>query len=195
MAYYVWCKNSECRVPSFRCLICEQSCYPREAESGEALTAIESLKKTGRVKERYVVRRKESPAGSDEGQVTMEEVLNVPIESGTVSETEEDGRVFLLEDGRLKPFDPEAYTTSTLYEVVESFAIERRLVRPEEASTLVYEGKRPSRKSNPILVSRDGGATLLESWSDLETKPEVLAAVDEVLGAVPVRQIFVLKRK
>lgn len=195
MACYVWCKNSESRVPAFRCLICEHNCYPRGADSGETRTAIESLKKTGRAKERYVVRRKESPARPDEGQIESEEIREVVPESGAKSEVMEDGRVFLLEEGRLKPFESEAYTASTLYEVVESFAIERRLVRPEEASSLVYEGKRPSRKTNPILITKEGEATLLESWNELETRPEMLATVDEVLGAVPVRQIFVLKRK
>ncbi|MDY0038808.1 MAG: hypothetical protein RBS57_00735 [Desulforhabdus sp.] len=103
--------------------------------------------------------------------------------------------VFLLENGKLKPFRVEDYTASTLYQKVESFSVECKLVRPEEPAALLYEGKKPSKKTVPIILTKNDECVLLESWEDLESTPERLADADEVIGAVPVKQVFVLKRR
>ena len=103
--------------------------------------------------------------------------------------------VFLVEDGRLQPFVPQNYTTSMLYEVVESFQVESRFVKPEEPGNLIIEGKRPTRRTVPILVLKSGECVLLDSWEKLEAEPSQLANVEEVIGAIPVKQVFVLKRK
>ncbi|HYA43798.1 MAG TPA: hypothetical protein VEF34_21055 [Syntrophobacteraceae bacterium] len=111
------------------------------------------------------------------------------------SAQKEGNNIFLLTNGRIEPFPPDAYTASTLFQAVDSFSVECRLVRPEESGSMVFEGKRPSRKTVPILVSKDGECVLLDSWDELESEPSRLAATREVLGALPVKQIFVLKRK
>ena len=103
--------------------------------------------------------------------------------------------VFLLDNGRIEPFSTDAYTASTLYQAVDSFSVECRLVRPEESGNMVFEGKKPSRKTVPILVGKDGECVLLNSWEELESEPSRLANAHEVLGALPVKQVFVLKRK
>jgi len=130
---------------------------------------------------------------SHENPRTMEAEEDVP-ESGAGGEGGS-RRVFLLEDGRLKPFLTTEYTRSTLYDVVEAFSVECRLVKPEDSDQPVYEGKKPSRRTVPILITRTGEAVLVSSWEELEANPEKLADVDEVLGATPVKQVFVLKRK
>lgn len=107
----------------------------------------------------------------------------------------EDERLFLIEDGQLRPFSSQNYTTSVLYQAIDAFDVERKLVPPESSNNIVFEGKKPSKKTVPILVSGDGKCTLLESWEDLETKTEQLADAQEVLGAAPVKQVFVLKKK
>lgn len=106
-----------------------------------------------------------------------------------------DHRVFLLENGRLKPFPLDDYTRSTLYEMVESFSVECRLVKPDESDQPIYEGKKPSKKTVPILVNKKGEYILMTSWEELETHPESLADAREVIGVSPVKQVFVLKRK
>ena len=78
---------------------------------------------------------------------------------------------------------------------MDSFSVECRLVRPEEPGSMVFEGKKPSRKTVPILVKKDGECVLLNSWDELESEPSKLADAHEVLGALPVKQVFVLKRK
>jgi hypothetical protein len=45
------------------------------------------------------------------------------------------------------------------------------------------------------MITKTGEATLFASWDDLESNPSPLAEASEVIGVVPVRQIFVLKRK
>ena len=106
-----------------------------------------------------------------------------------------DSRVFLLEEGKLTPFSPEDYTTSTLYQVIDSFRVESKLVRPEEPGNLVFEGKKPSKKTVPVMMTSNGDAVLFASWDELESNPTPLSEATEVMGVVPVRQIFVLKRK
>lgn len=110
------------------------------------------------------------------------------------AKTQEDD-LFLLDNGKLQPFSSNNYTQATLYQVVESFSVECKLVRPEDPANLIYEGKRPSRKTVPIILTKNEDCLLLDSWEDLEAKPEQLANADEVLGAMPVKQVFVLKRK
>ncbi len=103
--------------------------------------------------------------------------------------------VFMMENGRLRPFPMEEYTSSTLYEIAESFEVQCRLVKPDDPGSILYEGKRPSKKTVPAILKKDGETLLLDSWAGLEEDPSRLADVREVLGVVPVKQVFVLKRK
>ena len=105
-----------------------------------------------------------------------------------------EGDLFLLENGKLQPFSSANYTQSTLYQMVESFSVECKLVRPEDPAALIYDGKRPSKKTVPIVLTKNGESLLLESWEALEAAPEQLANADEVIGAMPVKQVFVLKK-
>lgn len=138
------------------------------------------------------------------------EIAGIPREETPLEADEFDGRkvpaagsqeewaghgVFLVENGRLQPFDAENYTTSMLYEVVESFQVESRFVKPEEPGSLIIEGKRPTKRTVPILVLKSGDCVLLDTWEKLEAEPSQLATVEEVIGAIPVKQVFVLKRK
>lgn len=129
----------------------------------------------------------ERPLDEDEARV-----LGEGEKSG---EEQLDGRVFLLEEGKLKPFLQEEYTTSTLFQVTDSFLVESKLVRPEEAGNVVFEGKKPAKKTLPVMIAKTGEATLFASWDDLESNPAPLSEASEVLGVLPVRQIFVLKRR
>ncbi len=116
----------------------------------------------------------------------------------TMENHEEDNNnsnVFLLEDGKIKPFSPEEYTASTLYQAVDSFSVECRLVRPEEPGSMVFEGKKPARKTIPVLVKKSGDCVILNSWEELESQPSQLAETRDVVGVMPVKQVFVLKRK
>ena len=106
-----------------------------------------------------------------------------------------DKGVFLLEDGRIRPISRDEYTASTLFQAVESFSIECRLVRPDEPGNMVFEGKKPSKKTVPILVKKDGECVMMNSWEELESQPSQLVDARDVVGAMPVKQIFVLKRK
>lgn len=105
-----------------------------------------------------------------------------------------EGDLFLLENGKLQPFSSANYTESILYQMVESFSVECRLVRPEDPANLIYDGKRPSKKTVPIVLMKNGDSLLLESWEALEARPEQLANAAEVIGAMPVKQVFVLKK-
>ena len=106
-----------------------------------------------------------------------------------------DKGVFLLEDGRIRPISRDEYTASTLFQAVESFSIECRLVRPDEPGNMVFEGKKPSKKTVPILVKKDGECVMMNSWEELESQPSQLVDARDVVGAMPVKQVFVLKRK
>ncbi len=193
MTQYVWCKNDECRIPAFRCILCRLDCYEVRGREGEISRAFEVLLNSGRFKESFVMKHRESVEvipnqlsllGKDEKKETME-----------TPEPENGNNVFLLENGRIQPFSADEYTASTLYQAVDSFGVECRLVRPEEPGNMVFEGKKPSKKTVPILVQKDGECVLLNSWEDLESQPSRLASAREVLGAVPVKQVFVLKRQ
>ena len=116
-------------------------------------------------------------------------------ETMETAEQENGNNVFLLENGRIQPFSADEYTASTLYQAVDSFSVECRLVRPEEPGSMVFEGKKPSKKTVPILVKKDGECELLNSWDELESEPSRLSNAREVVGAMPVKQVFVLKRQ
>ncbi len=106
-----------------------------------------------------------------------------------------DNGLFILDGGRIEPVSPDSYLASTIYQTVDSFNVECKLVKPEEAGGMVFEGKKPSKKTVPILVGLDGECVLLNSWEELESEPSRLANAREVLGAMPVKQVFVLRRK
>lgn len=110
-------------------------------------------------------------------------------------EEKDDSGVFILENGRIEPISSDSYASSTMYRTVDSFSIDCRLVKPEEPGSMVYEGRKPSKKTIPILVGRDEKCEILDSWEVLESDPSRLANVREVLGVLPVKQVFVLKRK
>lgn len=116
-------------------------------------------------------------------------------ETMETAEQENGNNVFLLENGRIQPFSADKYTASTLYQATDSFSVECRLVRPEEPGSMVFEGKKPSKKTVPIIVKKDGECELLNSWDELESEPSRLAGAREVVGAMPVKQVFVLKRQ
>jgi hypothetical protein len=122
----------------------------------------------------------------------------VDLNDDFIPEADEDRkgeRILLMDDGKLIPFSTEDYTRSALYQVVESFSVECRLVRPEDPGNIIFEGKKPSRKTVPVIVNRGGESVLLDSWESLESAPEQLAEATEVIGVATVRQVFVLKRK
>ena len=195
MTQYVWCKNEECRIPAFRCVLCRLDCYEMRGRTpeGEISQAFELLRNSGRFKESFVMKRK------DNAEVIKSQ-LSFFGRSGKeqtveTAEQKNGNNIFLLDNGRIEPFSSDAYTASTLYQTVDSFSVECRLVRPEEPGNMVFEGKKPSKKTVPILVGEGGECVLLGSWEDLESEPSQLANVHEVLGALPVKQVFVLKRK
>ncbi len=140
------------------------------------------------------MKRIEEPAATRKGP-SSGTAIDREIEPAEPTAEEVGPKVYLVEDGRLKPFSRDDYTQTSLYQVVESFTVESKLVRPEESGNLVYEGKKPSRKTVPLVIGKSGECVLLESWEALESRPEVLANAVEVFGANPVRQVFVLRRK
>ncbi len=140
------------------------------------------------------MKRKDNAEATKKTQLSFFE-KNGKEQSMETVEQKNGNNVFLLDNGRIELFSPDAYTASTLYQAVDSFSVECRLVRPEEPGNMVFEGKRPSRKTVPILVGKDGGCVLLNSWEELESEPSRLVNAHEVLGALPVKQVFVLKRK
>jgi len=190
MSAYVWCKNEECRVPNFRCLLCRDDCYAFRRNRGDDDGMLEKLIRSGKIKEHFFMKRKDTPRN----ELESPESAIPSSESAAVSELEGNG-LFLLEDGKLRPFSLEEYTAATLYEVVESFGVECKLVRPEDPGNVLFEGKRPSRKTVPIFIKKNGDCALVASWETVEANPEQLSEVREVLGAIPVRQAFVLRRK
>lgn len=201
MTQYVWCKNDECRIPAFRCMMCRSDCYSlrvRKPEDSLGRT-IEILRNSGKFKEHFVMKRKDGGKPRD-GQLSFLE----KEQKEQIMEAEEqksdngaliDNGVFILDNGRIEPVSPESYMASTLYQTVESFSVECKLVKPEEPGSMVFEGKKPSKKTVPILVGRDGECVLLNSWEELESEPSRLSNAQEVIGALPVKQVFVLKRK
>jgi hypothetical protein len=170
-------------------------CYELRERAGEPEISrtFEVLRNSGRFKEYFIMKRKDnvevirnqlSVFEKDRKKETME-----------TAEQENGNNVFLLENGRIQPFSADEYTASTLYRAVDSFSVECRLVRPEEPGNMVFEGKRPSRKTTPILVKKDGECELVSSWEELESEPSRLANAREVVGAMAVKQVFVLRRQ
>jgi hypothetical protein len=154
---------------------------------------LEILLKSGRYRERFLMKRKANVIDVDKHFFEGDAGIH---DGGERSDEEHlENRVFLLDDGKLKPFSPENYTASTLYQVVDSFLVESKLVRPEEPGNLVFEGKKPSRRTVPVMISKNGDAVLFSSWDDLESNPSPLSEATEVVGVAPVKQIFILKRK
>lgn len=207
MTQYVWCKKDECRIPAFRCILCRYDCYEvrGRVREGDISPAFEQLKSSGRFKEYYIMKRKETSDSQNQlsffersGKKDTMEILEQTEngENGENGAKENDGSgVFLLEDGRIKPFSSDEFTSTTLYQAVETFSVECRLVRPEEPGNMVIEGRKPSKKSVPILVKKNGECVLLNSWEELESQPFQLADTKDVVGVMPVKQVFVLKRK
>lgn len=194
MTCYVWCKNEECRIPTFRCLLCRENCYSGEKAEGEFDSAFRMLVDSGKYKERFVMKRKENVVSKDQLTLWQKETAEQPPVGG--DEIEEPAQtVFFFEDGKLKPFLKENYTTTALYQLMESFSVESKLVRPEDPGNLVFEGKKPSKKTIPIVITNSGESTLLESWESLESDPQLLSDAAEVAGVMPVKQVFVLRRK
>lgn len=195
MAEFVWCTKEKCRLPSFRCVLCAEPCALADRGGAAADSLIDALKRSGRYKERYVMKRKEpSAVASPEDRVNPPEVKGKD-DPAAMTEKEGERKVFLLEDGKLLPFSPSEYSRSILYEVAESFAVECRLVRPEDPDNLVYEGKKPSKKTVPVIVGKSGESRLMASWDELDANPEQLVEAVEVIGVIPVKQVFLLKRK
>ncbi len=62
MTQYVWCKNDECRIPAFRCVLCRLDCYEVRGRTpeGEISQAFELLRNSGRFKESFVMKRKDN---------------------------------------------------------------------------------------------------------------------------------------
>ncbi len=195
MTQYVWCKNEECRIPAFRCILCRMDCYEvrGRAREGEISQTFEALRNSGRFKEYFVMKRKEN-VEAIRNQLSFFE-KDRKKETMETAEQENGNNVFLLENGRIQPFSADEYTASTLFQAVDSFSVECRLVRPEEPGSMVFEGKKPSKKTVPILVKKDGECELLNSWEELESEPSRLSNAREVVGAMPVKQVFVLKRQ
>lgn len=191
---YVWCNKEQCRIPAFRCLLCNKDCYAEGDRQGGVEAALEILLKSGKYEERFVMKRKEKSTANDPSTAGEKGKINPQKASEETTQNEQED-VFLLENGKLKPFRTEDYTASILYQRIESFSVECKLVRPEEPAALLYEGKKPSKKTVPIIVTKNDDCLLLESWEDLESKPEQLSDANEVIGAVPVKQVFVLKRR
>lgn len=143
------------------------------------------------------MKRKESVESAENSlrQPTETESVSaagVPPASSTAETLE---NVYVLDEGKLKPFAPEDYTVSNLYQVLDSFSVECKLVRPEDPSNIVFEGKKPSRKTVPVLVTKEGESLVLDSWEALDARPELLATAVEVMGVTPVKKVFVLRRK
>jgi hypothetical protein len=196
MADFVWCKKEQCRLPSFRCVLCAEPCDSADRGSAAADSLIDGLKRSGRYKERYVMKRKEPPVvGTNPEERAVPSPLALQDGAMVAEEKEPERKVFLLEDGKLLPFAASDYSQALLYEVTESFSVECRLVRPEDPENLIYEGKKPSKKTVPVIVAKGGDYRLMGSWDELEAHPEHLVEAVEVIGAVPVKQVFVLKRK
>ncbi len=198
MTCFVWCKNDECRVPTFRCLLCRHNCYSVEKATGGFDEAFRMLLSSGKYKERFIMKRKESVASKDQLTLWQKE-KDKEIAAQSPSVDDEAGEtvqtVFYFDEGKLKPFLKDHYTATTLFQLTDSFAVECRLVRPEDPGNIIFDGKKPSKKTVPIIITRSGESKLLESWESLESDPQLLADAAEVIGVTAVKQVFVLKRK
>ena len=148
-------------------------------------------KKEKPVPQNQIVKEAERIGGTDD-------LVDTDVEKGTESPEPSEimpGGVFILEEGRLKPFPRDAYTVSTLYEMAEAYEVDCRLVKPDDPGNIIYEGRKPSKKTLPVIVKNTGETLFLDSWSALDSDPSQLSDAREVLGVVPMKQVFVLKKK
>lgn len=173
---FTWCRLEDRYLPVYRCMICKAPCAARRALDAHPI--VDDLLEEGKIKEYFVMTAKKS-----EGKPAA------PVE------TPGDERYFILENGKLKPFAAEDFSSAVIYQAIEAFAVERRFVKPEDKQEVLYQGKRPAKQTVPILLMRDGADTLLSSWEELDADPRQLAQVEEVVAVKPVKQVFVLKRK
>ncbi|SHF04203.1 hypothetical protein SAMN02745206_01238 [Desulfacinum infernum DSM 9756] len=170
---FTWCIKEERFLPLLRCLVCKTPCdQARRGNPDDVGAAADALVEAGRIKEYFVMTAK---ARSQE------------------KTPESAPRFFFLENGSLRELKSDEYSRTTVYEAIGSYGVERRFVRPEEKNDILYEGKKPPKKTVPLLVLKDGGEVILSDWKELEAEPERLAAVQEVVVARPVKQVFVLK--
>ena len=104
MTQYVWCKNDECRIPAFRCILCRLDCYEMRGRTpeGEISQAFELLRNSGRFKESFVMKRKDS-AEVIKSQLSFFE-RNGKEQTVETAEQKNGHNVFLLENGRIEPF-------------------------------------------------------------------------------------------
>jgi len=121
----------------FRCILCRYDCYEvrGRARDGEINPAFEVLRSSGRFKEYFIMKRKE--IAESRNQLSFFEKSEKKEEKEDMETSGQNGEkeVFLLEDGKIKAFSANDYTASTLYQAVESFSVECRLVRTEEPAT------------------------------------------------------------
>lgn len=104
-------------------------------------------------------------------------------------------RFFIVDGDTVTPVDESLYESAPLYVAEDSFEVERRLSKPDEGQSVVYEGKKPKGKTTPIVILHDGSMRKADSWEALEGNPALLMQAKEVVAALPVKQVFVLKRK
>jgi hypothetical protein len=144
------------------------------------------------------MKRKEQAVEAVSHAVEPRDMENTPAESSGAPRApslSQENELFYIEDGKLQQFSSEDYTPSTIFQVMELFVVDRKLVRPEDPDSIIYDGKKPSKKTIPVIVTKKGNHVVLNSWDELETNPEQLADATEVIGATPVKQVFVLKKK
>lgn len=173
---FTWCRQEDRYLPAYRCMLCKAPCEARDDYAENRF--IDHLLEEGKIKEYFVMTAKGTSA------------KKAAAPAKPSQET-----YFIHEDGVLKPFSPKDYSASVVYQAVEAFAVERRFVRPEEKQDVLYEGKRPTKKTVPVLIMKNGAEAILSTWQDLEANPGHLAEVREVISVKPVKQVFILKRQ
>jgi hypothetical protein len=179
--------------------LCGENCHPDALDDERIGEALDSLRKTGKIREQYIMKRKEKALEvvSNDEEFADDNAGEAGEENSNAdSSTAVDNEFFLIgNDGKLQPLSPAEYTPATIFQAVETFVVERKFVKPEDPGNIVYEGKKPSRKTMPILITREGEHIALDSWEALEANPEQLANASEVIGATTVKQVFVLRKK
>ncbi len=240
---FVWCEKLKRRVPAFKCLVCECASCKKRSAAGGLEDAADILKRNGRYKEQFVMRRreavkempdsrarvvdiaesardvqdapapqapqaprapeapKENETGGDKGRGDKAGGAGMAGRAGKAGSGsgpaagEEEERLFFIEEGRLRDISSDHYASSVVYRMEECFVVERRFVKPGDSGDIVYEGKKPSRKTTvPVLALQNGEHVVLSSWDELDQQPERLADVREVIGASPVKQVFILRK-
>ncbi|MGQ9796943.1 hypothetical protein [Desulfosoma sp.] len=153
-----------------RCLTCRLGCGVLSSETVDWHAA--RWMAQGKIKETYTMKPKARPQ---------------------VAQEQSPSRFFIVDNGTVRDLEPQEYSRAPLYETLGSYSVERRFVKPEDKADILYEGKKPPKQTVPVLISHNGHATVLASWSDLESNPESLMNVSEVRVARAVKQVFVLK--